>query len=80
MLSRRKKTDQGLSGGQTVDVSIMERYGLRYSDDFTYLHDHLRASMLNLMEGIVPEYDRKGKVCINEVVMNSTSLIDDNTG
>ncbi|KAI0061962.1 CoA-transferase family III, partial [Artomyces pyxidatus] len=43
LLNRRKKQDNGTSGGTTVDVSIME-------------------SMLNLMEGIVPEYDRKGKV------------------
>ncbi|KAI0320563.1 CoA-transferase family III domain-containing protein, partial [Amylostereum chailletii] len=43
LLSRRQKEAQGIAGGTTVDVSIME-------------------SMLNLMEGIVPEYDRKGVV------------------
>jgi hypothetical protein len=25
---------------------------------------HTISSMLNLMEGIIPEYDRKGKVCV----------------
>ncbi|THH18336.1 hypothetical protein EW146_g2641 [Bondarzewia mesenterica] len=43
LLARRTKQDQGLAGGSTVDVSILE-------------------SMLNLMEGIIPEYHRKGKV------------------
>ncbi|KAA1476944.1 L-carnitine dehydratase/bile acid-inducible protein F [Dentipellis sp. KUC8613] len=43
LLARRVKQDNGLAGGSTVDVSILE-------------------SLLNLMEGIIPEYDRKGKV------------------
>ncbi|KAI0343595.1 L-carnitine dehydratase/bile acid-inducible protein F [Trametopsis cervina] len=43
LLARKAKQDQGVAGGQTVDVSIYE-------------------SMINLMEGIIPEYDRKGKI------------------
>ncbi|TFY79469.1 hypothetical protein EWM64_g4543 [Hericium alpestre] len=43
LLARCAKQDNGLPGGSTVDVSLVE-------------------SLLNLMEGIIPEYDRKGKV------------------
>ncbi|KAK7691938.1 hypothetical protein QCA50_005343 [Cerrena zonata] len=43
LLRRNTKQAKGESGGQTVDVSILE-------------------SMINLMEGIIPEYDRKGKI------------------
>lgn len=60
MLARKAKQADGQSGGQTVDVSIYERYvgiciALNASDIFI-------ASMINLMEGIIPEYTRKGKV------------------
>ncbi|TFK97344.1 CoA-transferase family III domain-containing protein [Pterulicium gracile] len=42
LLARGNAKDQGRSGGQVVNVSIVE-------------------SMLNLMEGVIPEYDRKQK-------------------
>ena len=63
LLARQKKLDQGKSGGQTVDVSIMERYVVFVCEYRSRPLTHPGTSMLNLMEGIIPEYDRKGKVC-----------------
>lgn len=63
MLARDKRKRSGSRGGQTVDVSIMERL-----EDVNYLMinrpsiEIVHLSMLNLMEGIVPEYSRKGVI------------------
>ena len=65
LLARRAKEEHGITEGSTVDVSIMERLG----KEFFLLHISPRIevvdvenSMLNLMEGIIPEFDRKGVV------------------
>ena len=60
LIARRAKTDRGEAGGQTVDVSIVERCVLVLDNKIMKLTSY--HSMLNLMEGIIPEYDRKGKV------------------
>ncbi len=60
-MARGKRISIGKSGGQTVDVSIMERL----EPYFVFINDSLLFvpfSMLNLMEGIVPEYSRKNKI------------------
>ena len=59
-MARKNREAQGQSGGQTVDVSIFERCACAEPPVTDGLAD-LVHSMINLMEGIIPEYDRKGK-------------------
>ena len=60
-MARKNREAQGQPGGQTVDVSIFERCACAEPPATDGLAD-LVHSMINLMEGIIPEYDRKGKV------------------
>jgi crotonobetainyl-CoA:carnitine CoA-transferase CaiB-like acyl-CoA transferase len=59
LLGRQRQGQE--RSGRVVDVSIVERFFLVDSPK-TLLTYKTSFSMLNLMEGIIPEYDRKGKV------------------
>lgn len=62
LLARGKRRANGKPAGQTVDVSIMERYGFAPCVSRRISDIILSHSMLNLMEGIIPEYSRKGVI------------------
>ncbi|KAF9461858.1 CoA-transferase family III domain-containing protein [Collybia nuda] len=55
-----KQRSVGGDKGTTVDVSIVERYERPHTPRKAHFLIAIQ-SMLNLMEGIIPEYDRKGK-------------------